>query len=55
MKYIDKGIVYIPIKKDTVQEDLDELKKQYKDKTVIFLRSGDINMQKILLNFIVPR
>ena len=55
MKYLDKGIVYIPIDKDATREEMDELKSQHSDKTVVFLRSGDGNMQKILLNFIVPR
>jgi len=55
MKYIDKGIVYIPINKDTTKEEMYELKKQNKDKTVVFLRSGDKDMKKILLNFIVLR
>ena len=55
MRYLDKGIIYIPINKDTTKEEMNNIKDQHKDKTVVFLRSGDINMQKILLNFIVPR
>lgn len=55
MKYLNKGIVYIPIKKDTTQEEIEVLKSQHPDKTTVFLRSGDGDMQKILLNFIVPR
>lgn len=55
MKYLDKGIIYIPINKDTTKEEMDEIKGQHTDKTVVFLRSGDGNIQKILLNFIVPR
>ena len=55
MKYLDRGIVYIPINKNTTQEEIKTLKAQHPDKTAVFLRSGDGNMQKILLNFIVPR
>lgn len=55
MKYLDRGIIYIPINKDTTKEEMNEIKKQHIDKTVVFLRSGSENMQKNLLNFIVPR
>ena len=55
MKYIDKGIVYIPISKDTTKEEMNELKAQHPNKTVVFLRSGEEDMKKVLLNFIVPR
>ena len=55
MKYIDKGIVYVPINKNTTKEEIELLKTQHPNKTTVFLRSGDENMQKILLNFIVPR
>lgn len=55
MKYLDRGIVYIPINKDTTQEEIEALRAQHPDKTTVFLRSGNENMQKILLNFIVPR
>ena len=55
MKYLDKGTIYIPIKKDTTQEEIELLKQQHPNKTVVFLRSGTGDMQKILLNFIVPR
>jgi hypothetical protein len=55
MKYLDKGIVYIPIQKDTTQKEIEVLKSQHPNKTTVFLRSGDGDMQKILLNFIVPR
>ena len=55
MKYLDKGIIYIPIKQDTTKEEMDTIRSKHKDRTVIFLRSGCGSMQKILLNFIVPR
>lgn len=55
MKYLDKGTIYIPIKKDTTQEEIALLKQQHPNKTIVFLRSGTGDMQKILLNFIVPR
>ena len=55
MKYLDKGIIYIKINKDTTKEEMNELKQRYADRTVVFLRSGSMNIQKNLLNFIVPR
>ena len=55
MKYLDKGIIYIPINKNTTKEDMDRLRIEHQDKTIVFLRSGDGNMQKILLNLLVPR
>ena len=55
MKYLDRGVAYIPIDKNTTKEEMDILRLQHSDKTVVFLRSGNENMQKILLNFIVPR
>ena len=55
MKYVDKGIVYIPISKDTTKEEMNELKTQHPNKTVVFLRSGEEDMKKVLLNFIVLR
>lgn len=55
MKYADKGIVYIPIDKDTTKEEMDKLRSEHADKTVVFLRSGDQDMKKVLYNFIVPR
>jgi len=55
MKYVDRGMVYIPIDKDTTKEEVNHLKAQHPTKTVVFLRSGDENMKKVLLNFIVPR
>jgi hypothetical protein len=55
MKYLDKGIIYIPITKDTTREEMDTLRMQHQDKTVVFLRSGIEDIKKNLLNFIVPR
>lgn len=55
MKYIDQGIIYIPIKHDTTTQEMNKLRAQYQNKTIVFLRSGNENMQKNLLNFIVPR
>ena len=55
MKLIDKGVIYIPIDKNTTKEQMDEFRSKNYGRTVVFLRSGDENMQKILLNFIVPR
>ena len=55
MKYVDRGIVYIPIGKGTTKEDMDKLRSEHQGKTVVFLRSGDQDMTKVLYNFIVPR
>ena len=55
MKYLDKGIVYIQIDKDTTKEEMNTLKSQHQDKTIVFLRSGIEDIKKNLLNFIVPR
>lgn len=55
MKYLDKGIIYIPIEKNTTKDEMDKLRIEHNDKTVVFLRSGTENIQNILLNFIVPR
>ena len=55
MKLLDRGIIYVPIDKYTTQEEMNEIRAKNYGRTVVFLRSGDENMQKILLNFIVPR
>ena len=55
MKLVDKGVIYIPINKDTTKDEMHEIRAKYHSNTVVFLRSGTTNMQKILLNFIVPR
>lgn len=57
MKYIDKGIIYIPIDKDTTKEEMDKLKQQYstENKTIVFLRSGGQNMKNILSELIKAR
>lgn len=55
MKYLDKGIIYIQIDKDTTKEEMNTLRAQHQNKTVVFLRSGIEDIKKNLLNFIVPR
>jgi len=55
MKYIDKGMVYIPINKDTTKGEMDQLKAQHSNKTVVFLRSGDKDMKTILGELIRAR
>ena len=47
--------MYIPINQDTTKEEIDKLKAEHQDKTIVFLRSGREDMKKVLLNFIVPR
>lgn len=57
MKYVDKGIVYIPIDKDTTKEKMDKLKTQYieQGKVVVFLRSGDKDMKTVIGELIRTR
>ena len=55
MKLLDKGIIYVSIDKHTTKEEMNEIRAKNNTKTVVFLRSGEEDMQKILLNFIVPR
>lgn len=57
MKYIDRGIVYIPIDKNTTKEEMGKLKASYieQGKTVVFLRSGDKDMKTILGELIRTR
>lgn len=57
MKYVDGGIVYIPIDKDTTKEEMDKLKASYigQGKTVVFLRSGDKDMRTVVGELIRTR
>lgn len=57
MKYADKGIVYIPIDKDTTKEEMDKLKAPYieQGKTIVFLRSGDKDMKTVIGELIRTR
>jgi precorrin-4 methylase len=57
MKYVDKGIVYIPIDKDTTKEEMNKLKASYieQGKTVVFLRSGDKDMKTVVGELIRTR
>ena len=55
MKYIDKGIVYIPISKNTTKEKMNELKAQHPNKTVVFLRSGEEDIKTVLSKLIRAR
>lgn len=57
MKYVDRGIVYIPIDKDTTKEDMDKLKAPYieQGKVVVFLRSGDKDMKTVIGELIRTR
>lgn len=57
MKYVDKGIVYIPIGQDTTKEEMDKLKAPYieQGKVVVFLRSGDKDMKTIIGELIRTR
>lgn len=57
MKYVDRGIVYIPIDKDTTKEEMDKLKAPYieQGKTVVFLRGGDKDMKAVIVELIRTR
>ena len=51
MKYIDKGVIYVPIEP---QEDVKKIIANYKSigKTVVVFKSGKENMKDILTNII---
>lgn len=57
MKYVDMGIVYIPIDKNTTKEEMDKLKAPYieQGKTVVFIRSGDKDMKTVIGELIRTR
>ena len=48
MKYIDKGVVYIQIDHSTTKEEMDTLKEQYKNKTIVFLKNGTHNIKSTI-------
>lgn len=54
MKYIDKGVIYVPIES---QEDVEKIIANYKStgKTVVTFKSGKQNMKDILINIIKTR
>ncbi len=59
MKYIDPGIIYIPIDRDTTKEEMQELRKSFivNGQTVVFFRTGRQNIKKTisdLLNASLP-
>lgn len=55
MKYIDKGIIYIPISKNATKEEMDKLKAQHPNKTVVFLRSGEEDIKTVISKLIRAR
>lgn len=57
MKYVDKGIVYIPIDKNTTKEEMDKIKVLYieQGRTVVFIRSGDKDMKTVIGELIRTR
>ena len=57
MKYIDRGVVYIPIDQDTTKEEMDRLKAPYieQDRVVVFFRSGDKDMKTVIRELIRTR
>ena len=52
MKYLDRGIIYIHIDKNTKAEEMERIKKVYSDKVVVFLRSGNQNMNTTISNLL---
>lgn len=54
MKYIDKGVIYVPIEP---QEDVKKIIANYKStgKTVVAFKSGKQNMKDVLTNIIKTR
>ena len=54
MKYIDKGVIYVPA---NPQEDVKKIIARYKStgKTIVILKSGEQNMRNILTNIIKTR
>ena len=52
MKYLDRGVIYISITTDTTKEEIDTMKEQYKDKTIVCLRSGKTDMNIVLKNLL---
>ena len=57
MKYVDRGIVYLPIDKGTTREEMNKLKASYieQGKTVVFLRSSDKDMKTVIGELIRTR
>ena len=54
MKYIDKGVIYVPVEP---YEDVKKIIASYKStgKTIVALKSGKQNMKDILTNVIKTR
>jgi hypothetical protein len=57
MKYADSGIVYIPIDKNTTNEEMDKLKAPHieQGRVVVFLRSGDRDIKSVMGELIRTR
>lgn len=57
MKYVDRGIVYIPIDQKTTKEEMKKIKTPYieQGKTVVFLRSGAKDMKSVIGELIRAR
>ena len=47
LKYIDKGVIYLPADNDS---NIDDIVQQYKDsgKTIVLFRSGKYDIKRIL-------
>ena len=56
-KYIDSGIIYVPVGVDATKEEVDKLIANYKStsKTIVLLRSGKQDIKPTLTELIKTR
>ena len=52
MKYLDKGVVYIPANKHITKDEMNNIKNQYKNQTVVFIRNGQTDIKTVLSNLL---
>lgn len=56
-KYIDNGIIYVPVSADATKEEVDKLIANYKstNKTIVLLRGGKQDIKPTLTELIKTR
>lgn len=56
-KYIDNGIIYVPVSADATKEEVNKLIANYKstNKTIVLLRSGKQEIKPTLTELIKTR
>ena len=56
-KYINKGVIYVPVDANATKEEMDKLIDDYKstNKTVILLKSGKQDIKSTLTELIKTR